>query len=227
LNPNRDFKGVWIPKETWLNKELTWMEKIFFVEIDSLDNENGCFASNNYFADFFMVTPQRCSQVINSLIKKKYVKAAYEREGKRVIKRVLNIFDKGIKYSYKGIKYPLEGYKENVKENNTVNNTINNKEDSPSPTNKSLKKKKYVVDDPPDLEEIREYITEMGYPIDAKEFYDKLNAREWTDRNGKKYILWKSVVVTYGQNAKKWEMEKAKTRKAQNKLPKRMEAGEY
>jgi len=33
---NRDFKGVWIPKEVWINKDLTWMEKLFLVEIDSL-----------------------------------------------------------------------------------------------------------------------------------------------------------------------------------------------
>ena len=49
----RDFKGVWIPREIWLSEELSLMEKILFVEIHSLDNERGCFASNQYFADFF------------------------------------------------------------------------------------------------------------------------------------------------------------------------------
>jgi len=24
----RDFKGVWIPKEVWLDENLTWMEKL-------------------------------------------------------------------------------------------------------------------------------------------------------------------------------------------------------
>ena len=28
---NRDFKGVWIPKEIWLNEELTMLEKVIFV----------------------------------------------------------------------------------------------------------------------------------------------------------------------------------------------------
>lgn len=49
---NRDFKGVWIPKEIWLNKELSALDKVLLAEISSLDNENHCFASNDYFAEF-------------------------------------------------------------------------------------------------------------------------------------------------------------------------------
>ena len=137
---NRDFKGVWIPKEIWINKDLTWMEKLFFVEIYSLDNEEGCFASNSYLGEFFSLTPMRCSQIVNSLIKKEYLSAKYEKEGKVIKRRVLNIFNRGIKYSKLGIKNPLGGiknikggYKENAKDNNTKsnntsNNTINNTE---------------------------------------------------------------------------------------------------
>ena len=36
----RDFKGVWIPKEFYLNRDLSWAEKILLFEIDSLDNFN-------------------------------------------------------------------------------------------------------------------------------------------------------------------------------------------
>ena len=39
--PTRDFKGIWIPKDIWLSKELSLMEKVLFVEIHSLDNERG------------------------------------------------------------------------------------------------------------------------------------------------------------------------------------------
>ena len=40
---NRDFKGVWIPKEIWLRKDLNALDKMIFAEIDSLDNENRIF----------------------------------------------------------------------------------------------------------------------------------------------------------------------------------------
>ena len=49
---DRDFKGVWISKDIWLNKNLSMLEKVLFVEIDSLDNENHCTAGNDYFAEF-------------------------------------------------------------------------------------------------------------------------------------------------------------------------------
>jgi len=124
---NRDFKGIWIPKELWLDDKMTLLEKIFIVEIDSLDNKDGCFASNSYFAKFFKISNSRVSQVINSLIKKGYLKAEYERKGKQIIRRVLNILNTYLendKTPIKNTKYP---YLENAKDNNTnINNTHNN-----------------------------------------------------------------------------------------------------
>jgi len=35
----RNFKGIWIPKEIWLNEKLSLQEKVFLVEIASLDND--------------------------------------------------------------------------------------------------------------------------------------------------------------------------------------------
>ena len=49
---NRNFKGVWIPREIWLNTELSAIDKVILTEISSLDNENHCTASNEYFAQF-------------------------------------------------------------------------------------------------------------------------------------------------------------------------------
>ena len=56
---NREFKGVWIPKEVWIDDKLTWMEKLFLTEIDSLDNEKHCFASNKYFEEFLILSNGR------------------------------------------------------------------------------------------------------------------------------------------------------------------------
>ena len=64
---HRDFKGIWIPKKIWLNKDLNVMEKLFLVEIDSLDNADGCFASNAHFSEFFGLSKNRCSEIIKSL----------------------------------------------------------------------------------------------------------------------------------------------------------------
>ncbi len=113
---NRSFKGVWIPKDIWLSKELSLQEKVFLVEISSLDNSKGCFASNSYFAEFFELSSGRCSQIIAGLKEKGYIKIKLEKEGNQVIRRVLNILKGGYLISYRG-------YLENEQDSNTVNNT--------------------------------------------------------------------------------------------------------
>ena len=53
MNVNRDFKGVWIPREVWLDSRLSMLDKGILAEIDSLDmSDSGCFASNEHLADF-------------------------------------------------------------------------------------------------------------------------------------------------------------------------------
>ena len=71
--PQRDFKGVWIPKEIWLSDKLSLMEKVLFVEIHSLDNERGCFASNRYFAGFFSVSERQIQNHLASLKEKGFI----------------------------------------------------------------------------------------------------------------------------------------------------------
>lgn len=52
-NPSaRNFKGIWIPAEIWLNNDLSAIEVMLLAEIDSLDKLDGCYASNEYFAKF-------------------------------------------------------------------------------------------------------------------------------------------------------------------------------
>ena len=67
MNEERDFKGIWIPKEIWLNEELTILEKVIYVEIDSLDNENHCIAGNEYFANFCGCSESKVSKAIKKL----------------------------------------------------------------------------------------------------------------------------------------------------------------
>lgn len=75
----RDFKGVWIPKEIYLAKDLSWSEKILLIEIDSLDNdeERGCFASNQYLADFLGIKAMSVSNMIANLKEKGYIRQIF------------------------------------------------------------------------------------------------------------------------------------------------------
>lgn len=145
MKTERDFKGIWIPREIWLSKYLTLQEKVFLVEIDSLDNKDGCFASNAYFADFFGLSIRRARVIISSLVKKGRMTSTivYKNGGKEVDKRVLRVIP-----SPQEEKFPTLGKKaspppgnnvphpreEKCQDNNTINNTVNNT------TNKRVKK---------------------------------------------------------------------------------------
>lgn len=88
---NRDFKGVWIPKEIWLDNNLGWSGKLLLVEIERLLTENGCSASNEYFAKFFNLSKDRISKIITELIKKGYITSTliYKNGTKQIEKRVI------------------------------------------------------------------------------------------------------------------------------------------
>jgi hypothetical protein len=82
----RDFKGIWIPREIWLSEGLSLMEKVLFVEINSLDNERGCYASNRYFAEFFGVSDRHIRNIISSLKMKGFVTVTVRNKNERVIR---------------------------------------------------------------------------------------------------------------------------------------------
>lgn len=70
-------KGLWIPAEILLNKDLSDKEK------------GSCFASNKYIASIVNVTHERVSKIISSLKNKGYVrvKLKYKTDSKEIEKR--------------------------------------------------------------------------------------------------------------------------------------------
>jgi len=122
----RDFKGIWVPKEIWLDDDLSILEKCLLVEIDSLDmGENHCWASNAYFADFFKISETSISNHIKKLKELGYIKQVGFNGRFRLLKS-------SIKEKLKGdLKKTSKQTSENCKHNNTINNKVNNKEKSP------------------------------------------------------------------------------------------------
>lgn len=83
-------KGLWIPAEILLNKDLLDKEKIILSMILYLSEEKGsCFASNKYIANIVNVTPERVSKIISSLRDKEYVKVKlkYKTDSKEIEER--------------------------------------------------------------------------------------------------------------------------------------------
>ena len=113
MSEERAFRGVWIPADIWLNRELSLQEKVMLIEIESLQHpQKGCFKSNKKLAEFFGLSPNRVSEVITSLKKKGWVRVDQIREGKQIIERRI-FMKRPIDSADKGTRKTEEGYSEN------------------------------------------------------------------------------------------------------------------
>jgi len=84
----REFKGIWIKKDLWLNAKLSAVEKCLLAEIDSLDHGGGCWASNEYLGKFLHTTPGRTANMISKLRKLGHIKDVHFDGRKRWVKAV-------------------------------------------------------------------------------------------------------------------------------------------
>lgn len=82
MQVERAFKGVWIPKEVWLDDNLTFLDKVILVELDSLDNDDGCYASNEYLAEFCKCSIRKVSAAVAKLQRLGYLQVI-EFDGRR------------------------------------------------------------------------------------------------------------------------------------------------
>src|SRR6516162_5488957 len=70
----RGFKGIWMCAAVYLADDLTPIEKLMLVEIDSLTNGDcACYASNDHFASILRITESRANHLLSGLAKKGYV----------------------------------------------------------------------------------------------------------------------------------------------------------
>lgn len=88
MSDHRAFRGVWIPADIWMNRELSLQEKVMLIEIDSLQHpERGCFKTNKALAEFFDLSPSRVSRIIARLEQAGWVRVELMKEGKQIVER--------------------------------------------------------------------------------------------------------------------------------------------
>lgn len=176
----RDFKGVWIPKEVWLDTRLNALEKIILTEIDSLDSsERGCWASNQYIAEFCQCSESKVSKSISKLIELGYLYLqAFDGRQRELKSRLTS--------STKQDSKLCEAETQTIPQINTKKNTKNN-----------TSIQRFV---PPTVEEVRAYCSERQNTVDAQRFVDYYTSNGWlVGRN--KMKDWRAAVRTWERNA--------------------------
>lgn len=82
---NTYFRGIFIPCDLWLSRDFSIMEKVFYVEIDSLYSPGKSCATAEYLADFFDLTQKESVFILRSLEEKGMVRVKKRGETINVI----------------------------------------------------------------------------------------------------------------------------------------------
>lgn len=141
-----------IPANVRYDDNLKPMEKLLYGEISALSNKEGIsWASNNYFAKLYKLTPQAISKYINNLKECGYITIdiIYKPNSKEIEKRIIGINNQliGINKRLIGVStYDEGGYQHMIKDNNTsINNTSNNINNTSSYIDASQKQNQLIT----------------------------------------------------------------------------------
>lgn len=186
----RIVKGIWIPIDIWKDKNLSWNEKLLYLEIDSFTSKDkDCFISDEYIANFLGINTTNANKTLSSLIKKGYVIKTRFDGRHRFVKAALsssttlNCQEQQTSYAHDSTIII------NNKDNNTNTNTIT--------INEKEKKSKGFVK--PTIQEIQAHILEKGYTFDAEAFYAFYESNGW--KVGKNPMKnWKAACTTWSKN---------------------------
>ena len=127
MEVKRDFKGVWIPREVWLDKRLSALDKVILTEIDSLDQgDNGCYASNQHLAEFCQCSERKVSDAVTKLIKCGYVSVASFDGRKRTLRSNLSNVRGRLEKSARQDSKNCEAESQNLLQSNTYRKTSTN-----------------------------------------------------------------------------------------------------
>jgi len=165
-----------LTSEVRYNQKLTPNAKLLYAEITALINMNGvCFASNNYFANLYGKTKTTISKWVSELVKEGFIELSftYKEGSKEIDNRYIRILKGGV------VKKDNTPIVENLKDNNII---LNN--------NTTYSNKK------PSIEEIKQYCLDRNNGIDAEQFFDFYESKNWfVGKN--KMKNWQAAVRTW------------------------------
>ena len=195
----RLFKGIWIPRNLYLDQTLTWTQKILILEIDSF-SRNGlqCFISNEYLIKFLQVSEGTVEKSIKNAIDSGHIireRTLIQGKSRRVL-RLAHVMDYGINPS---------------KTTGTTRKKVRHTNTSTKPAIKSLKTNK-----PESLEECSLYFAELDMMDQAQPFMDWYDQTGWQLKGGNKIKDWKATARNWARRQNKQRQDNAASNKGFN-----------
>lgn len=210
----RDFKGIWIPADIWLDERLSTFDKIILMEIDSLDcSPNRCFAGNEHFSELCQCSERVVSASISKLLELGLIEKVSFNGRVRVLGSCLPKLDDASRQSRKICEADSQNMRGILEIQTDISKTINRevsidkaiKETRDTRDTKELKVSNRFKK--PSIDEIREYCKSKNYKVDAEKFYAYYESNGW--KVGRAPMAnWKMATVTWHKRQE--EQDKAK-----------------
>ena len=196
----RIVKGIWIPIEIWMDKSLSWNEKIILMEIDSFTSKDReCYFSNEYIAELLGVSDRCASKYLSHLLKLGFV---------RVVK-----FDGRKRYIESTISCQAEWNNCSMQEGTSVPHNNNNEYININTLSNKESRQKFVK---PSVEEIRQYCQEKGVNVDAEQFYNFYESKGW--------LIGKSTMKNWRAAVATWAKRMVKSPNTSGTIPRKKES---
>jgi DNA-binding MarR family transcriptional regulator len=179
----RNFKGVWIPSEIWLDARLTLVEKALYAEIDSFSGNDRTFhKSNDTIQSEYGVSRPTISKAIKNLESLGFIEATFDGRVRHLtVQADRKIFTGSRKESFGQQEKNLRAEGKNSTSTNTIEKT-----------DKNTSKKRGAR--PRDLDEVLESFKEVGAEeSEALAFFDYYEANGWTQGRNKPIKDWKAA----------------------------------
>ena len=179
----REFKGVWIPAEIWLDARLTLVEKALYAEIDSFSGNGKTFHKANETIQLeYGVSRPTISKAIKKLTDLGFIEATFDGRTRHLtVQADRKIFTGSRKNSFGQTVNNLPAEGKNSTSTNTIERTIDN-----------TSKKRGAR--PKGLEQVLESFKEVGAEeSEALAFFDYYEANGWTQGRNKPIKDWKAA----------------------------------
>ena len=207
----REFKGVWIPAEIWLDARLTLVEKALYAEIDSFSGVGKSFHKSNETIQLeYGVSRPTISKAIKKLESLGFVEAKFDGRMRHLtVQADRKIFTGRGKESFGQTVKNLRAEGKNSTSTNTIERTEEN-----------TSKKRGTR--PKDLDEVLESFKEVGAEeSEALAFFDYYEANGWTQGRNKPIKDWKAAArgwIRRSHQFKKNERQNQRTGPADGSL---------
>jgi DNA-binding transcriptional regulator YhcF (GntR family) len=201
----REFKGVWIPAEIWLDKRLTLVEKALLAEVDSFTGNGKSFHKcNETIQTEYGISRNTIARAFRKLQELDFVEVNFNGRVRHVRIRAGSIPKMGRQSTQNG---------EAASPNDTSTNTIER-------TKENTSKKRGTR--PKDLDEVLESFKEVGAEeSEALAFFDYYEANGWTQGRNKPIKDWKAAArgwIRRSHQFKKNERQNQRTGPADGSL---------